>query len=352
MKDNYKKIGLWQTAFLGDAVLTLPFIKALSLRYPDAEIHLFVRKGVELLFEAQKELTAVHGFDKRGEQKGLGAAYSFGRKLGAQGFDLWISAHTSFRSALVSRATKIQDRVGYDEPWFSSFAYTNRVKRKFARLEEVERLMTLGLPLGIGCKAPMAELNLPGAAIQKATEFFDKISDTPVIGIHPGSTWETKKWPQQNFAATITKSVDAGFKVILFGGPGEEEKLCVRIAEQSGRRDDILNLSGKLSLPELAAYIKNVDAYLTNDSGPMHIAWMQNVPLVALFGPTVRRFGFFPRGENSTVLESESELECRPCGLHGGKTCRKKHHKCMLDISVERVWDELLKKVEIRRAGS
>ncbi|SDK55372.1 heptosyltransferase-2 [Maridesulfovibrio ferrireducens] len=350
MKDNYKKIALWQTAFLGDAVLTLPFIKALSLRFPEAEIHLFVRKGVEPLFESQKELTAVHGFAKRGNQKGMGAAFRLGRELGAQGFDLWISAHTSMRSAIVSRATGIPERIGYDQPWFNRFAYTHRVMRRFDKFEEVERLMALGLPLGISGTAPSFELNLSESALEDASAFFDKISDTPVIGFHPGSTWETKKWPEQNFASTIAKSLDAGFRVILFGGPGEED-ICSRIAEQSGNPSEIINLAGKLSLPQLATYIKNLDVYITNDSGPMHIAWVQNVPLIALFGPTVRRFGFFPRGEYSSVLESGEVLDCRPCGLHGGSKCPKNNHKCMTDISVEMVWEELLKKVEIRRSG-
>jgi len=347
MKDNYRKIALWQTAFLGDAVLTLPFIKALSLRFPEAEIHLFVRKGVESLFESQKELTAVHGFAKRGNQKGMGAAFQFGRELGTQGFDLWISAHTSMRSALISRATGIPDRIGYDKPWFSRFAYTQRVKRRFGQFEEVERLLALGLPLGISGIAPAFELNLPEVAIEEASTFFEKISDAPVIGFHPGSTWETKKWPEQNFAATIAKSLEAGFRVVLFGGP-DEEATCSQIAEQSGRADEIINLAGKLNLPKLAAYIKKMDVYISNDSGPMHIAWVQNVPLIALFGPTVRKFGFFPRGDNSTVLESPEILNCKPCGLHGGRTCPEKHHKCMTDITVEMVWSEIIKKVEMR----
>ncbi|SMF34460.1 lipopolysaccharide heptosyltransferase II [Desulfovibrio gilichinskyi] len=347
MKDNYRKIALWQTAFLGDAVLTLPFIKALSLRFPEAEIHLFVRKGVEPLFESQKELTAVHGFAKRGNQKGMGAAFRFGRELGTQGFDLWISAHTSMRSAVISMATGIPDRIGYDKPWFNRFAYTQVVKRRFDQFEEVERLLALGLPLGISGIAPAFELNLPEVAIEEASTFFEKISDAPVIGFHPGSTWETKKWPEYNFAAIIAKSLEAGFRVVLFGGPGEE-MICSRIAEKSGREDEIINLAGKLNLPKLAAYIKNLDVYISNDSGPMHIAWVQDVPLIALFGPTVRQFGFFPRGDNSTVLESPEILDCKPCGLHGGRKCPEIHHKCMTNITVEMVWSEILKKVEIR----
>lgn len=342
---NYKKIALWQTAFLGDAVLTLPLIKALSLRFPDAEIHLFVRKGVESLFEGQTELSGVHGFDKRGAQKGMGAACTYGAELGRQGFDLWISAHTSMRSALISVSTGIKDRIGYDAPCYNRFVYSQTVKRRFDELEEVDRLLALGEPLGISGPALEVMLELPAAVLSEAKDLFASLGDGSVIGVHPGSTWETKKWPEQNFAQVIDRCISKGFKVILFGGPDEKE-LCQSILDKTVQADAVINLAGKLSLQQLAGYIRQLDVYLTNDSGPMHIAWIQKVPVLALFGPTVRRFGFFPRGENSTVLESPENLECRPCGLHGGKSCPEQHHKCMTNITVDMVWNEILRKVE------
>lgn len=345
MKDNYKKIALWQTAFLGDAVLTLPFIKALALRFPDAEIHLFVRKGVETLFAGQPELAGVHGFDKRGAQKGMGAARSFGAELGGQGFDLWISAHTSMRSAVVSMSTGIKDRIGYDAPWYNRFVYSETVKRCFEEREEVERLLALGQPLGISGAAPDVMLELPDNKISEAEDFFKGLGACPVVGVHPGSTWATKKWPEQNFAQVIDRCIANGLKVILFGGP-DEKGLCQSVLSQCASADEVIDLSGKLGLQQLAAYIRQLDVYLTNDSGPMHIAWIQKVPVVAMFGPTIREFGFFPRGKNSTVLESPAELTCRPCGLHGGEICPEKHHKCMTDITVEMVFNEILQKVE------
>ncbi|WP_319777850.1 glycosyltransferase family 9 protein [Maridesulfovibrio sp.] len=343
MNNNYKKIALWQTAFLGDAVLTLPLIKALALRFPEAEIHLIVRKGVEALFEGQPELAGVHGFDKRGAQKGMGAARSYGAELGRQGFDLWISAHTSMRSAVVAMSTGIKDRIGYAAPWYNRFIYSQTVERRFDELEEVERLLALGEPLGISGIAPDVTLELPAEVLGEAEDFFRGLGNRPVIGVHPGSTWETKKWPEQNFAQVIDRCVAEGFKVFFFGGPAETG-LCRSVLDQAKQADAVINLAGKLGLQQLAAHIRQLDVYVTNDSGPMHIAWMQKVPVLAMFGPTVRRFGFFPRGAGSTVLESPADLQCRPCGLHGGKTCPEKHHKCMTDITVDMVWNEILRK--------
>ena len=87
----------------------------------------------------------------------------------------------------------------------------------------------------------------------------------------------------------------------------------------------------------LRATLGRLDAYITGDSGPMHLSWAQGTPTLAVFGPTVKNLGFFPRGEHSRVLETA--LPCRPCGLHGPKACPEGHHRCMTDITPETAWD-------------
>ena len=197
----FRKIGVWQTAFLGDAVLTLPMLRALADRCPGAEIHLFVRGGLESLFQTQPELAGVHGFAKRGAQKSLLSGLRLGRDIGGQGFDLWISAHASLRSAMIAAATGIPRRIGYDRPWFNRLAYTDTVNRRFSELEEVERLMELLTPLGLDGPTPKARLVLPGEARDAASAFWrERCGNAPVLGIHPGSTWPTKCWPVEYFS--------------------------------------------------------------------------------------------------------------------------------------------------------
>ena len=342
-----ERIGIWQTAFLGDAVLTLPLIAALKERFPRAEIHFYVRAGLEGLFAAQPELAAVHGFAKRGAQRGLCSALCQGGELADQGFDLWLSAHTSLRSALVAWASRIPRRIGYNRPWFNRLAYTETVPRDFARLEEIERLFQLLTPLGIGLPAPKARLVLPQAALDRAAMIWERelpAGEGPILGVHPGSAWPTKCWPVEYFSRVLDLAAAAGARLLLLAGPGEEGIARAVLDWASPQaRARALDLSGRLSLPELAAVLGRVDAYLTNDSGPMHLAWVQDTPLVALFGPTTRALGFFPRGENSTVLERD--LPCRPCGLHGHRRCPLKHHDCMREISPEQAWAALAPKL-------
>jgi len=340
---DYRKIGIWQTAFLGDAVLTLPFIQVLKARYPEAEIHLFVRAGLEGLFSAQRELASARPFAKRGSQSGFFAAREMGRRLALEGFDLWISPHTSLRSAYMARSVGAPVRIGFDSPWYNWLAYSHLVARRFDELEEIERLFQLGGPLGIFADkahpAPLPRLDLPPEAQARAEQIFSGLPAGPRLGIHPGSTWPTKCWPAEHFAEVARRALDAGAVVLLFAGPGEEA-LAANIAQAVGdAAGRLVNLANMLTIPALAACLGRLDACLTNDSGPMHLAWAQGVPLAACFGPTVRQLGFFPRGPNSRVLETQ--LACRPCGLHGHKACPLGHHNCMRDISPDRVWDVL-----------
>lgn len=339
--NEYRKIGVWQTAFIGDAVLTLPLLGSLRRRYPDAEIHFWVRKGLAELFSGQPELTEVHEFDKRGGEKSMPAAARLGKQISEQGFDLWLSAHRSLRSAMVTHMTRIPTRIGYSHPWFNRFAYTTTVARRFDDLEEIERLQQLLVPLGIEEPAPEARLSLPEQAHRFADDFWEKhgLQGDVVLGVHPGSTWPTKCWLPESFAEVIRHAANEGVTVLVFGGP-TEEKLASEIVEKAGGTGRYVHdMAGKLSLLELAAVMGRLNACLTNDSGPMHLAWTQAVPLVALFGPTVRALGFAPRGKDSTILETD--LECRPCGLHGPVSCPKGHHECMRRITPEMAWSEL-----------
>lgn len=340
---EYKKIGIWQTAFLGDAVLTLPLVAALKARFPDAEIHFYVREGVQSVFASQPELAGVHGFAKRGGQKSLGAAWRLGREIGSQGFDLWISAHRSFRSALVSMGTGIKRRIGYDTPWFNKLAYTETVSRRFDEMDEIERLFELAKPLGIDLPAPKARLRAPESELEAARAFRASLGDAPLLGVHPGSTWPTKCWKPEHFAQIIRLATEAGAKVAVFAGPGETELAQSIMRDSGGPGASVVDLAGKLSLPGLTAHLSVLDACLTNDSGPMHLTWMQGVPLTAVFGPTVRSLGFFPRGEKSSVMEVD--MACRPCGLHGHKRCPEGHHDCMKQVTPEMVWEDLRPKL-------
>ncbi|MDR2124190.1 MAG: glycosyltransferase family 9 protein [Desulfovibrio sp.] len=342
------RIAVWNTAFLGDAVLTLPLIRSLRLRFPKAETDFYVRGGLEDLFRPHPDLNAVLGYAK--DRRFSGGIITQARRAAARRYDLWISAHGSFRSGLVAALAGAGRRIGYAGPVWSKALYTQTVGRRFGEMHEIDRLLELLRPLGDGPRADWPEIALDPAAACRAEACFSRLPG-PVLGIHPGSIWATKRWPAEYYAEVGARALADGASVLLFAGKGEETVSSAvralitdtadgRAAEKQGRLRDF---GGRLSLPELAAFLGRLSCYLGNDSGPMHLAWAQRRPVTAVFGPTVEKLGFFPRGEKASVIEKD--LPCRPCGLHGPATCPLRHHRCMRDISPDEVWDNVRPKL-------
>ena len=336
-----KRIAVWNTAFLGDAVLTLPLLQSLKLAYPEAKIDYYVRCGVGSVFEAHPAISKVYEYDKRGKEKGLSSILRLGKSLAARNYDLWISTHTSMRSGYLARASRAKMRIGYKEAVLGRLCYTHQVLRRFGELEEVERLLALLAPLGNIPLSTWPELVLPPAVRLDADNFFAALGNGPVLGQHPGSVWATKQWPLAYHAELAAKAVQSGAKVLLFASPAEKEMSNQIMAMLKNKLDAeallrVHDLSGKLSLPSLAAYLAKLNCFVVNDSGPMHLAWAQHVPVVSAFGPTTRNLGFAPRGPRAVVLEVE--LPCRPCNLHGPQVCPLGHHNCMKLITPEMMW--------------
>ena len=391
---SLKRIAIWNTAFLGGAVLTLPLIRAVRNLFPDAAIDFYVRQGFAGLFEDHPDLAAVFAMDRK--SRSLSGLPALGRQLSARGYDLWVCAHPSFRSALISRLSGAPCRVGYNETGLPRLFFTCPVPRCFAERDEIERLLQLAVPLGFSLDLPQGfsreggqgagqpapemverhwpHLVLPAQAREKAARFYAGLAAAgeedfrggrvgaqvlagedsgsrkggglPVLGVHPGSVWPTKRWPVEFFAEIGARALRGGAHVLVFAGPGEEgvARQMIEAIEASGAGLARLHdCSGRLNLAELGAFIGGLSCYVTNDSGPMHLAWAQRVPVTALFGPTTRQLGFFPRGSGATVMERP--FDCRPCGLHGHRECPEGHHNCMRELAPEGVWADVAGKL-------
>lgn len=342
-----ERIAVWNTAFMGDAILTLPLLQSLRLRYPDAVIDYYVRGGLAPLFTAHPDISNVYSYDKRELEKGLGSIMRLGRTVAGRRYSIWLSPHTSLRSAFMARSSGAPLSVGYTRPVFNRFCYTHTLDRRFGEIEEIERILQLLQPLGPGPVSNWPEVVLPPEAHAVAETFFASLSPGPVIGIHPGSVWATKHWVPEYFAELTVSALKSGAHVLVFAGKGREEEIARNILATVRSRlagDSALlktrlhDLAAKLSLAELGAYINRLGCYVANDSGPMHMAWSLGVPVATIFGPTVRRFGFTPRSEGSRIFEADW-VACRPCSRHGPQKCPLKHHRCMTEVKPDVVWE-------------
>ena len=155
------------------------------------------------------------------------------------------------------------------------------------------------------------------------------------VCLAPGAAHYTKRWPIEYFVTLSEKINQSGLKVVILGGEDD-----VKWGKILKNEEKIIDLTGRLSLLESAVILSRALGVVTNDSGLMHMATAVNSPVVALFGSTVREFGFFPFRGESTVLENNN-LSCRPCTHIGRRSCPKKHFKCMMEISEDDVFTAL-----------
>ena len=155
------------------------------------------------------------------------------------------------------------------------------------------------------------------------------------VGINPGATYgSAKRWYPEEFAK-VANYVGQFKDVIIFGGPGEEK--IAKDIEKHLTIKNYQNLCGKLSIKELCEYIGGLDLFITNDSGPMHIAAAYNVPIIAIFGPTDYT-ETSPWSKNYKIITKN--LECAPCKK---RECPIKTHECMKSIKAEEVIKEIKK---------
>ncbi|GAB4265008.1 MAG: glycosyltransferase family 9 protein [Deferrisoma sp.] len=151
-----------------------------------------------------------------------------------------------------------------------------------------------------------------------------------LVALAPGARWPTKAWPEEHWRALAGRLQAGGAFPVVVGGP-EDRELAERIL--AGGRG--ANLAGRTSILETAAALARCEVLVTNDSAPMHMATAVGTRVVALFGPTVRGFGFYPLGPADTLVERE--IPCRPCSLHGRTRCPKPEATCLATAGPEEV---------------
>ncbi|MGE5679998.1 MAG: glycosyltransferase family 9 protein [Bacillota bacterium] len=161
------------------------------------------------------------------------------------------------------------------------------------------------------------------------------------VGLCPGSRHFTKMWPEEYYVELGRTLSENGFNVALIGGKSDRE-VCSRI---SAKIPSSVDLSSDNDLLKTAADMKNCRAIVCNDSGMMHTACAVKTPVAVFFGSTVREFGFAPYRNNNLILENNS-LSCRPCSHIGREKCPKGHFKCMLEITPDRAFNEIISMIK------
>jgi heptosyltransferase-2 len=335
MKLNWKRILIIQTAFIGDVVLTLPLLQVLRRNFPEAKIDfMLIPKTAELL-KNHPDVDEVIIFDKKGKDSGVIGLMRMARIISDKKYDVAFIPHRSFRSALLPLLAGVKVRVGFDKSAFR-FLYTHIVK--YEMIHEIERNLSLLKPFGINHNFKELPNIFPSEEDKLYVDEILSAVNSKIIGIAPGSVWATKRWLKERYAQLSNLLANDGYAIALIGGV-EDFELCEEIKKMSDS-DRVFNFCGRLSLLQSAELIRRCLLLVTNDSAPMHIAVGMRTPVVAIFGSTIPEFGFYPYGDKDKIIQVEN-LYCKPCGIHGRRSCPEGHFKCMRLIEVEMVYREV-----------
>jgi heptosyltransferase II len=319
-----EKILVIQTAFLGDAILTLPMIQKLDEMYPMSEIDVLAIPSTKDVFIASPYINEVLVIDKKGKEKSVFSLFKYAGELQDRKYTRIYSPHRSLRTSLIVMQSGVKDTTGFDNAAFKHI-YKDLVAYKEYHHEVQRNLDLIGYRYeGEGWRV-LPEIKVPVSSKERVELFIrrNNIRD-PYYTVAPGSVWDTKKYPEEYFIDVIKFLAATGFPVILVGGKKEKE-LCERIALLFPGK--VWSAAGKMSITETIFLLGKSLLLISNDSAPVHMGMCVDIPVLTLYCSTVPDFGFYPYNYKSSHL-SYSELSCKPCGIHGYKECPLTHFEC------------------------
>ena len=325
---------------IGDIVLSSPMLRVLRARFPESQIDYVTRREYAELVKSNHNLNFTHEFDSTG---GFEALRRLKKRVKEERYDLVIDIHNSIRSHYLRSVRSAAEILTIDKRIVERTALVKLKKNLYKEIVPVEdRYIEPLKKFGIQNDGKGPEFHIPDEILfevsgRMATLRLNRFEK--VIGLCPSSRHETKRWPQGRFVevgSRLAKKFEA--TMLVFGGEADK-LLCSSIVEgivANAGTDRAISFSGQLSLLQTAAAMEYCDVIVTNDSGLMHIASAMKKKLVAIFGSSVREFGFFPTGSGSIVVERAS-LYCRPCSHIGRNSCPEGHFRCMKEIEVDEV---------------
>lgn len=324
--------------WIGDAVMTLPALRVLGKALPETRISLLVKPWVSPLFEKDPHIDEIIVYGD--EYKGIIGKIKLSRMLNKEGFCSAILFQNAFEAALITFLAGIKERVGYDRDG-RGFLLTRAVSvpRNERKVHQIYYYLNLLEQIGIEAEysEPYIYLSLDE---RLSARTLLKGMKRPVLGINPGAEYgSAKRWLTEGFAEITNWFIkDTNGSVVIFGGPSEIEisdEIYKKLNSELRAPDCVLNMAGKTSLRELISLISECDVFVTNDSGPLHIAYAVVTPLVAIFGSTDPELTGPPKTDGGSNVVITHSISCSPCFE---KTCKNNELRCMYAITSDDVY--------------
>ncbi len=320
------------TSWLGDAVITLPTLRGIRNLFPNAHIAILAKDTVAELFQAVSCVDACIPFHKAKGPGRISSIVSTAAVIRAHRFDLAVIFPRSVGSALPCFLARIPVRIGFSAG-LRNLLLTDVVDRTKARRSghQVHYYKHLLRPLGDPEFPELPELTLPDNDLHWAASFLagrKRQAGAPLIALNPGSIYgRAKHWFTERFAALAKRLKKNHGADILIIGDANTRSMADIIQKELD--NTAIDATGKTTVLQLAALLKQCSVLVSNDTGPMHLAAAVGTPVVALFGSTDPG-ATAPLGPSIVILRHD--IACSPCLQ---RTCPEGHYKCMDLITVD-----------------
>ncbi len=321
-----KNILIIRLSSLGDVLLTTPVVRSLKRQFPDIKIDFLTKEQYAGVYEYNPYISNVFIFNQNNK-------YPV-RKLINEKYDLIIDLQNNLRSKKICAQIRTK-KVSFQKPDLEKFLLVKFKINTFKKIISIPERYSKCIP-GLKLDNNGLDLFIPEKIKPQLH------SGKSYIGFCPGSRHFSKMWPGKYFIELGNSLLNKNFIPVLFGGTSDKH-VCEEIHNSL---PNSINLCNDNNLLQTARDMQDCRTVICNDSGLMHAATAVNVPVVAIFGSTVREFGFAPYHTKNLILENNS-LSCRPCSHIGLDKCPKGHFKCMVEITPEIVFNETLKFIDV-----
>jgi heptosyltransferase-2 len=338
----FSNILLIRFSSLGDLVLTTPIYRELRKVYPNSRLTLLTSEGFGRVLENNPHLDEIIYHHRKETRNDLENLID---QLRLQKFDLIYDIHNSLRSRWIgwqlkrhapkpehwliekrTLARELQIRFGWAQ-------FFNGKSQREQWLEPLRRHHTGALSTKTELFPSVADKNYVKAWLNQ-----NDLQDKPFVCIGASASFPLKCWPLQNFKKLIENIIQSGISVVLVGTNGEIE--TEELAEYFRGSQNVFCAAGMFTILQSAALLEMANAVVANDTSIIHLAEAMRTPSIALFGPTVKEFGYAPMLAQSRLMETDLALRCRPCSRTGKGTCKNRDQQiCMYSISTQKVWD-------------
>ena len=331
MKDDNPKILIIRLSSIGDILLSTPFIRQTRQKFSHSQIDYAVKNEFAELLKFNPNINNLIAYKSKTGIKGL---RELKNSLLKNNYDYIFDLHNNFRSIYLRTGHEAAKNYRIIKNKSTQFLY---VKFKLNRYQNsipiAERYLRVGKNTGIKDDGKGLEIfwddKITESVIGLLSNAGISTNDT-FFAVAPGAGFFTKKWPIEYYkilAQYIIKKYNT--KIVVLGSTNDNGE-----GKELKKVTDVVDLTGKLSILQSANVLSKSTALVSNDTGLMHMATATKTPVLAIFGSTVKEFGFFPYRSKSIVLENHN-LNCRPCSHIGRQNCPKDHFKCMKEITPE-----------------